>query len=131
MQEITRFASVPGTSPALGPYSPAVAARGLVFVSGQTPYDDSLGRINRGTIAEQTRLVLQNLERILVAAGSDRTRVLSCRVFLQDLAPENFAAMNEVYSEFFGEHKPTRTTVGCNLLGMDVEIEAIALGPEA
>jgi 2-iminobutanoate/2-iminopropanoate deaminase len=131
MHEISRFSQIPGGAPALGPYSPMVQAGGFLFVSGQTPYDANLGRIHRGSIAEQTRLVLHNLETVLQAAGADRSRVVSCRVFLQDLTPENFAEMNAVYAEFFGENKPTRTTVGCNLLGMDVEIEAIATAPES
>jgi 2-iminobutanoate/2-iminopropanoate deaminase len=130
MDSITRFGVIPGGAPALGPYSPMVEANGFLFVSGQTPYDPALGRINRGTVAEQTRLVLQNLETVLAAAGADRRHVVSCRVFLQDLTAENFQEMSEVYGAFFGEQKPTRTTVGCNLLGMDVEIEAIAVSPQ-
>lgn len=125
--DIERISSVEGGAPALGPYSPAVAAGSLVFVSGQTPYDPERGGIYRGTVAEQTQLVLANLEKVLVAAGCTRESVVSCRVYLQDLTTENFQAMNGVYGEFFGAHKPTRTTVGAGLLGMDVEIEAVAV----
>lgn len=125
--EIERIFSVEGGAPALGPYAPAVAAGSLVFVSGQTPYDPGRGAIYRGSVAEQTRLVLANLEKVLLAAGCTRQSVVSCRIYLQDLTPENFQAMNTVYGEFFGEHKPARTTLGANLLGMDVEIEAVAV----
>lgn len=124
---IERLFSVPGGPPALGPYAPAVAAGSLVFVSGQTPYDSARGCIYRGTIAEQTQLVLENLEKVLLASGCSRQSVVSCRIYLQDLNAENFQVMNAVYGEFFGEHKPARTTLGAQLLGMDVEIEAVAV----
>lgn len=125
--KVERVFEVPGGPPALGPYAPAVCAGGLVFVSGQTPFDPAEGRIVRGSVAEQTRLVLANLERVLRAAGCGREDVVSCRVYLSELTAENFQAMNGVYGEFFGEHKPARTTLGAGLLGMDVEIEAVAV----
>lgn len=120
---------VPGGAPVLGPYSPATSDGKYLFVSGQTPYDPAIGRINRGTIAEQTRLVLENIDRILTAAGASRENVASCRIYLQDLNQETFREMNEVYGSFFGSHKPARATVGADLLGMDVEIEAVAVLP--
>lgn len=124
---IERIAEIPGGAPALGPYVPAIRAAGFVFVSGQTPFDPQQGKIVRGSLAEQTRQTLANLERVLQAAGADRSDVVNCKIYLQELNPETFAEMNAVYAEFFGEHKPTRSTMGCQLLGMDIEIDAIAL----
>ncbi len=118
---------VSGGPPAIGPYSPAVVAEGkFVFVLGQIPFDPAVGGIVRGTIAEQTRVTLENLRRLLEASGSSLDRVVSCRVYLQPLNAENFAEMNAVYAEFFGESKPARATIGAGLLGFDVEIEAVA-----
>ena len=128
---IKRISEVPGGAPALGPYSPGVIANGLYFISGQTPYDPAAGGIVRGSIAEQTSLVLQNLDRTLAAAGCSKADVVSCRVFLQELTSANFQEMNAVFAEYFGESKPARTTVGLQLLNMDVEIEAVAALPDA
>jgi 2-iminobutanoate/2-iminopropanoate deaminase len=124
---ITRISEIPDGPPALGPYSPVVLADNFIFISGQTPYDPAQGRISRGTIAEQTQLVLANIERALTTASATKADVVSCRIFLNDFNEENFKAMNAVYGRFFGEHKPTRTTVGAQLLNMDIEIEAIAV----
>lgn len=124
---IKRISEIPGGPPALGPYSPVVAVDKLLFISGQTPFDPQVGRIVRGTVAEQTALVLANIGRALEAAGASKSDVVSCRIYLQDLNEENFRAMNAVYAEYFGEDKPARTTIGCQLLNMDVEIDAIAL----
>jgi 2-iminobutanoate/2-iminopropanoate deaminase len=130
-QSIEFITDIPNGAPALGPYSPATTDGRYLFISGQTPYDPGIGRIHRGTIAEQTRLVLENIERILHAAGATKECVLSCRIYLQDLNPETFGEMNAVYGAFFGGHKPARATIGCDLLGMDVEIEAIAIKPQS
>lgn len=120
--------SIPGGAPALGPYSPAVVGGGeFVFVSGQVPWSQASGQIERGTIAEQTRLVLENLQRTLEGAGSSLDQVVSCRVYLQPLNPGTFAEMNAVYAEFFATSKPARATIGAGLLSFDVEIEAVAL----
>jgi len=125
--KIERILEIPGGPPALGPYAPVVAANDFLFVSGQTPFDPAAGQICRGTIAEQTALVLANLKRVVEAGGGTIADIVQCRIYLQDLNKENFEAMNRVYGEFFGENKPARTTVGCQLLGMDVEIEAVAV----
>jgi len=111
-----------------GPFSQAVEAEGrFLFISGQGPYDPEAGTFVRGTIAEQTRLTLACIDRILGKAEARRENVVSCRVYLQPLDSQTFAAMNTVYAEFFGEHKPARATVGTQLLNIDVEIECIVL----
>jgi 2-iminobutanoate/2-iminopropanoate deaminase len=125
-----KISSFPDSPPALGPYSLGVVAEGrFVFVSGMTPYDPAAGKIVRGTIAEQTELVLKNVQGVLKAGGASLADVVSCRVYLSNLTAENFQAMNEVYTRFFGESKPARATVGTQLLGFDVEIECVAALP--
>ena len=112
---------------AIGPYSQAVKANGLVFVSGQIPIDPRTGQFVAGGIAEQTEQVLKNLAELLQAAGSGLDQVLKTTVFLADM--EEFAAMNEIYGRFFTEEPPARATVQAARLPRDarVEIEAIAL----
>ena len=112
---------------AIGPYSQAVKANGLVFVSGQIPIDPMTGQFVAGGIAEQTEQVLKNLAELLQAAGSGLDQVLKTTVFLADM--EEFAAMNEIYGRFFTEEPPARATVQAARLPRDarVEIEAIAL----
>jgi len=107
----------------LGHYSQAVRAGDFVFVSGQGPVDEQ-GHIMPGDIREQTRRTLENIRNILEAAGASIQQVVRCGVFLGDIG--DFAAMNEVYREFFGPNPPARTTVGANLPGIKVEIDAIA-----
>lgn len=120
--------SIPDCPPALGPYSLAVSASGpLLFVSGMTPWNPITGTIERGTIAEQTRLVLENIRRIVEGSGGNLANTVSCRVYLSDLKSENFQAMNAVYHEYFGgDHPPARATIGAQLPGpFDVEIECV------
>ncbi len=118
---------VPGGPPALGPYSLGVVAEGrFVFVSGMTPWDPTTGKIERGSIARQTELVLENIKKVLSAAGAGFENVVSSRVYLSELTMENFKEMNEVYTRYFGESAPARATIGAQLLGFDVEIECVA-----
>lgn len=119
---------VPGGPPALGPYSLGVVAEGkFVFVSGMTPWDPSTGKIERGSIARQTELVLDNIQKVLAAAGVGFESVVSSRVYLSNLTTENFKEMNEVYTRYFGESAPARATIGAQLPGdFDVEIECVA-----
>jgi len=124
----TSYRTIPGCPPALGPYSLAVqTAAPLLFVSGMTPWDPSTGTIRRGSIAEQTRLVLENIRRIVTEAGGRLEDTVSCRVYLSDLTQENFKELNAVYAEYFGgDNPPARATVGARLPGdFDVEIECV------
>lgn len=112
---------------AIGPYSQAIAANGMVYTSGQLPIDPATGAFPEG-IAEQTRQSLQNVKAVLAEAGVGMDRVVKTTVFLSDM--NNFGAMNEVYATFFGEGGfPARSAVEVARLPKDalVEIEAIAL----
>jgi 2-iminobutanoate/2-iminopropanoate deaminase len=111
----------------VGPYSPAIIAGDLVFCAGQLALDAQTGQLVGGNdIRAQTRRVLDNLAAVLVSADSSLDRVTKTTVFLADLA--DFPAMNEVYAERFGTHKPARSTVGAGLLrGAKVEIDCIAV----
>jgi reactive intermediate/imine deaminase len=118
--------SVPQGPSAIGPYSLAVETSGrLLFVSGMTPMDPATGKMSDGPVAEQTRLVLENMKRVVEAAGATLADVVSCRVFLAQLTEKNFAEMNKVYTTFFTEEYPARTTVGAQLMNMAVEIECV------
>jgi len=112
---------------AIGPYSQAIKANGLVFASGQIPIDPASGQFVEGGIKEQTEQVLKNLAAVLEAAGSGLDRVVKTTVFLADM--QEFATMNEVYGKFFDADPPARATVEAARLPRDarVEIEAIAL----
>lgn len=112
---------------AVGPYSQAIRAGKLVFTAGQIPLDPSTGKLIEGDIQAQTRRVLLNLQAVLEAAGSSLSQVVKTTVFLQDMG--DFKAMNQVYAEFFTENPPARSAVQAAALplGVDIEIEAIAL----
>ncbi|HEY0004152.1 MAG TPA: RidA family protein [Pyrinomonadaceae bacterium] len=112
---------------AIGPYSQAVRALGLVFASGQIPLDPQTGQFVAGGISEQTEQVIRNLTAVLEAAGSSLESVVKTTVFLADM--EDFAAMNEVYGRYFKEDAPARSTVQAARLPRDarVEIDVIAL----
>lgn len=114
---------------AIGPYSQAIAAGGLLFASGQIPLVPSTGELLRGDIREQTHQVLRNLAAVLEASGASLSTVVKTTVFLADMG--EFAAMNEVYAEHFGDHRPARSTVQAGALprNVSVEIDAIALLP--
>ncbi len=111
---------------AIGPYSQAIQIGQLLFTSGQVPIDPETGAIVEGGIQEQARQSLNNIKAILNAAGTNMGAVVKTTVFLQDM--NDFAAMNEVYAEFFQEPYPARSAVQVGRLPKDalVEIEAIA-----
>jgi 2-iminobutanoate/2-iminopropanoate deaminase len=119
----------PGTPSPRGPYSPAVRAGGFIFVSGQGPVDVETDKLSFGDIRHETRLVLANIRRILEGCGASMADVVKVSVFLANA--KDFAAMNEVYAEFFGEHRPARTTVEAQFVAppMKVEIDAVAYKP--
>ena len=118
-----------GCPAARGPYSHAVRAGDFIFVSGQGPIDPATDAYSFGDIQHETRLALGNIKRILEGCGASMADVVKCSVFLQDGG--DFAAMNVVYAEFFGEAKPARTTVEAKFAKaeMKVEIDAVAYKP--
>ncbi len=112
---------------AVGPYSQAVEANGILFISGQIPVDPSTGKIIEGGIAEQTEQVLKNMGAILEEAGLSFKNVVKCTCLLNDM--DNFVAMNQVYAKYFTEEMPARAAYGVVKLplGVMVEIESIAV----
>ncbi len=114
---------------AKGPYSQGVVAGDLVFVAGQGPVDPASGRFVLGDISSECELTLRNIEAILEAARTTLANVVQCTVYLRDLA--DFPTMNDVYSRFFPQPYPARTTIGAGdlLHNMKVEIDAVALVP--
>jgi 2-iminobutanoate/2-iminopropanoate deaminase len=112
---------------AIGPYSQAIRAQGLVFTSGQVAIDPATQQVISGDISLQTDRVLKNLESILQASGSGLEKVLRCTVFLKSMG--DFGAMNEVYGRYFKQAPPARSTVEVARLPKDVfvEIDVIAL----
>lgn len=118
----------PKAPAAIGPYSQAVVARNMfVFTAGQIAINPETGQVIDGDIRAQTRRVLENVRNILEAAGTNLGNVVKTTVFMKDM--NEFAAMNEVYGEFFKDHPPARSTVEVARLPKDVrvEIEATAL----
>ncbi len=119
------FSTPEGNKPG-GPYALGVVAEGkFLFVSGQGPWCPVQKKFVRGSVAEQTRLTLENVRRIVEAAGGDIRNTVSARVYLQMHTESTWKEMNEVFEEFFGEHKPVRTTIGAQLLNIDVEIDVV------
>jgi 2-iminobutanoate/2-iminopropanoate deaminase len=121
--------SPPGVPAPRGPYSPAVRAGDFIFVSGQVPVDPATQQMVIGDIRDETRQTLTNIMRILEGCGASLADVVKCQVFLAD--GKDFAAMNEVYAEFFGDAKPARSTVvtAFAIPGIRVEIDAVAYRP--
>ncbi len=123
-KEIISTANAPG---AIGPYSQAIKAGGMVYCSGQIPIDPATGAFVSEVIGEQTEQVLKNLSAVLDAAGTGLRNVVKTTVFLADM--NDFAEMNEIYGRYFSENKPARATVQAARLPRDakVEIECIAV----
>ena len=113
---------------AIGPYSQAVKAGNMLFVSGQVPFVPETMEIVEGDVKAQTAQSLKNVQAILAEAGLDFSHVVKSTVFIKDM--NEFAQINEVYAEFFGENKPARACVEVARLTKDVkvEIEVIAIG---
>jgi 2-iminobutanoate/2-iminopropanoate deaminase len=112
-----------GASP-IGAYSQGLRVGDFIFVSGQGPLDPATGKIVGETIEEQTARVLENIKAILAAGGATMADVVKVSAHLSDL--DLFERYNKVYASYFPDPKPTRTTVGSQLLGILVEIDAIA-----
>jgi 2-iminobutanoate/2-iminopropanoate deaminase len=112
---------------AIGPYSQAIKANGLVFTSGQIAIDPTTQQVVTGDVTAQTERVLRNLSEVLEAAGSGLGKVVRCTVFLKSM--NDFAAMNQVYGKYFNSAPPARSTVEVARLPKDVlvEIDVIAL----
>lgn len=112
---------------AIGPYSQAVKAGNMIFVSGQVPFVPETMEIVEGDVKAQTAQSLKNVQAILAEVGADFSHVVKSTVFIKDM--NEFAAINEVYAEFFGENKPARACVEVARLPKDVkvEIEVIAV----
>ncbi|MGO9228609.1 MAG: RidA family protein [Bryobacteraceae bacterium] len=120
-----------GVAAPRGPYSPGVRAGDFIYVSGQVSVDPTTNQAVLGDIKTETRQVLENIRHILEGCGASMADVVRCGVYLTDV--KDFAAMNEVYREFFGETKPARTTISVPALpiaGAKVEIDAVAYQPK-
>lgn len=124
MKEIVSTENAPG---AIGPYSQAIKAGGMVFCSGQIPIDPVTGEFVSADVGEQTVQVLKNLGEVLKAAGTSLDNVVKTTVFLADM--NDFAVVNEVYGRYFTDNKPARATVQAARLPRDarVEIDCIAI----
>jgi 2-iminobutanoate/2-iminopropanoate deaminase len=124
MREVIATAAAPK---AIGPYSQAIRAQGLIFTSGQVAIDPATQQVVAGDVSAQTERVLMNLAAILQASGSGMEKVLRCTVFLKNMG--DFGAMNEVYGRYFTQAPPARSTVEVARLPKDVlvEIDVIAL----
>lgn len=123
--------STPDAPAAIGPYSQGIVVSGgrTLYTAGQIPLDPrTMQIVGEGDIRAQTERVMQNLTAVLAAAGMDWSHVVRCGIFLKSMS--DFAAMNEVYGRFFGEHRPARSTVAVATLPRDVlvEIDAVAVG---
>ncbi|MGA9472474.1 MAG: RidA family protein [Terriglobales bacterium] len=119
--------STEGAPKAIGPYSQAIRAGGLLFTSGQVAIDPATQQVVAGDVSAQTDRVLKNVSAILQASGSSLDQVVRCTVFLKNMG--DFGAMNEVYGKYFNQAPPARSTVEVARLPKDVlvEIDAIAL----
>ena len=124
MKEIISTSNAPS---AIGPYSQAVKAGNLLFISGQVPLDPATGEVVEGDITIQTRRVLDNVKAILTEAGADFSNVVKTTVFLKDM--NDFVPMNRVYAQYYPENCPARSAVQVGRLPKDVsvEIETIAV----
>ncbi len=110
-----------GAPQAIGPYSQAVEAGGFVFLSGQIPINPKTGDVLQGDIKTQTKLVMDNAKAILQSAGCSLSKVAKATIYLKSIA--DFAAVNEIYGEYFPNEPPARSTVEVSRLPKDVAIE--------
>ncbi len=119
----------PGVPTPRGPYSPAVRAGDFIFVAGQLAVDPATQQYVPGDIQQETRMTLNNIKTILEGAGASVKDVVRVGVFMAD--GSEFAKMNEVYAEFFGDDKPARTTIVCKFAAdIKIEIDCVAYSPK-
>ncbi|WKZ59314.1 MAG: RidA family protein [Cyclobacteriaceae bacterium] len=105
----------------IGPYSQAIQAGNMLFVSGQIAIDRKTGNLVSGSLADETHQVMKNLKAVLSAAGMDFTHVVKCSIFLKDM--NSFAEVNAIYGEYFNANPPARETVEVSRLPKDVRVE--------
>jgi 2-iminobutanoate/2-iminopropanoate deaminase len=105
----------------IGPYSQAIQAGNMLFISGQIAIDPSTGNIDKTDIQKETAQVMKNLQEILKAAGMDFSHVVKSTIFLKDM--NNFPKVNEIYGQYFTEQPPARETVEVSRLPKDVNVE--------
>jgi 2-iminobutanoate/2-iminopropanoate deaminase len=122
--------TAPGAPDAVGPYSHAVKTGGLLFLSGQTPLDPATGKLVEGSVGDQTRRCLENLQIVAGAAGASLVDAVRMGVYVTDMT--TFAQVNEAYATFFGDGPPARSTIGVAALplGAQVEIDAVIALPD-
>ncbi len=122
-----RFLSTEKAPSAVGPYSQGVKSENIIYSSGQLPIDPETGELSKGNIQKETRLCLENVKAVLEAGHANIENIVKVTVFVTDM--NDFSEINEVYAEFFGDHKPARSLVQVAALpkGADIEIEAIAI----
>ncbi|MDP3466064.1 MAG: RidA family protein [Sulfuricurvum sp.] len=123
---MTKIVQTPNAPAAIGPYSQAMIANGMVFTSGQIALTPA-GEMLTGDVKEQCTQVLANLKAVLEAAGSSLDKVIKTTIFLDNM--DDFGAVNELYAQAFGSHKPARSTVAVKTLPKNalVEIDAVAM----
>lgn len=115
-----KFVATDKAAAAIGPYSQGVVSGGMFYSSGQIPLT-ATGELVDGSIADQTHQVFSNLKAVLAEAGSSLNDVIKTTVFIKDM--NDFAALNEIYASYFGDHKPARSTVEVARLPKDVKVE--------
>lgn len=122
-----RFVATDGAPKAIGPYSQGVVANGFLFTAGQVSLDPATMNLVEGDVRAQTERVMQNLDAVLKEAGTSFAKVVKTTCFLADMA--DFAAFNEVYAKWFGDHRPARSTVAVKTLPRNalVEVDLVAL----
>jgi 2-iminobutanoate/2-iminopropanoate deaminase len=119
-----------GAPAAVGPYSHAVRSGGFIFLSGQTPLDPGTGKLVEGSVGDQTRRCLENLQIVAAAAGASLADAVRMGIYVTDMS--TFAEVNEAYGAFFGAGPPARSTIGVAALplGAQVEIDAVIAQPD-
>jgi 2-iminobutanoate/2-iminopropanoate deaminase len=119
-----------GAPHAVGPYSHAVKSGGLLFLSGQTPLDPATGKLVEGSVGDQTRRCLENLQIVAAAGGATLDDAVRMGVYVTDMS--TFPEVNEAYATFFGDGPPARSTIGVAALplGAQVEIDAVVALPD-